>query len=160
MIPRLASYYDRDYCAAATVKLLRDREGRYPALVNAGKLPAADAVAGLERARVIVAQWKWVMDPAGPIDPPWDEARGVYGFGAYDHELAADLAGAVTRARAIADRDPSNADRRELADLYAALAWWQQRPAGCASCRIVSETTAIRRIAARDRAAAERRLAA
>ncbi|MDP1026364.1 hypothetical protein Q5H91_04000 [Sphingomonas sp. KR1UV-12] len=160
MIPRLATYYDRDYCAAGAVHLLREREAKYPALIAAGKLPAETGALGQDRARALVAQWCWAMDLHGPIYPPWDEGRGVHGFGAYEFELAEEMTAAAARGRAIADRDPTSWAKREIADLCDALAWWQSRDPGTYSCRIVRETVAARRCAAaataseRDRKAA------
>ena len=46
----------------------------------------------------------------------------MYGFGAYAFELAAEMAAAATRARALAYRARDDADAAALADLYDALA--------------------------------------
>ncbi len=146
--PRLAAYHLRECCAAAATRILREREARYPALIEDGKLKAADAAASLEFARVIVAQWKWAMDPAGPIDPPWDAERGVYGWGAYNHELVAELTGAARRAQGIADRTRTQA-AVDFADLCAALLWWQDRDPRGYEARIVQDTGDDRRFAAR-----------
>ncbi len=146
--PRLAAYHLREVCAAGAVQLLREREARYPALIEAGRLKAADATASLERARIIAAQWKWAIDPAGTIDPPWDDVRGVYGWGAYNHDLVAELRGAADRARAIADRTGTQA-AIEFADICAALLWWQDRDPGTYEARIVRDTGGDRRWAAR-----------
>lgn len=146
--PHLAAYHLRECCAAAATRILREREARYPALIEADKLKAADAATGLERARVIVAQWKWAMDPSGAIDPPWDAERGVYGWGAYNHELVAELAGAERRAQAIANRAPTQ-QAIDVADLYAALHWWQHPDPRSHTARIVLDTTVERRCAVR-----------
>ena len=153
-VPRLASYYERDYCAAAAVHLLREREAKYPALVTSGTISAAAAARGLELMRVVVAQWRWVMDAEGSADPPYDDALGAYGWGAYDWDLAKELAEVARRARANADRDHGSWEKAELADLCEALAWWQARPADRCSNRIVLETSSTRRIRDRDRAKA------
>jgi len=69
MTPRLAGYRPRECCAAAATRILREREARYPALIEDGRLKAVDAATSLEAARVIVARWMWATDPAGTIDP-------------------------------------------------------------------------------------------
>lgn len=147
-MPPLAAYHLLEICAAGAARILREREERYPALIEATKLKAADAAASLERARVIVAQWKWAMDPAGAIDPPWDDVRGVYGWGAYNHELVDDLRGGAKRARAIADRTGTQA-AIDFADICAALLWWQDRDPRGYEARIVQDTGDDRRFAAR-----------
>jgi hypothetical protein len=146
--PRLAAYHLRECCAAAATRILREREARYPGLIEAGKLTAAGAAASLELARVIVAQWTWAMDPAGAIDPPWDAALGIHGFGAYNHDLVAELAGAARRARSIADRVGSQ-QATDFADMCDALHWWQDRDPGTYEARIVRDTGGDRRWAAR-----------
>ena len=150
--PRLANRPGlREYLAAAAVHLLRQREASYPALVTAARMTATAAADKLELARILVAQWRWVIDPACLPLPVFDDRTGH--FGVFDHVLAAELTAAAARARTIAVRDPRTgltpfhslddaafaallpADRRrveaeELADLYEALAWWQAPCAG------------------------------
>lgn len=120
--PRFAEFSQRDYCAAAARHLLRERENRYPALVEAGKLEADHADLALSRARAIAAQWAWIV--AGPAEVPWDAVNQIYGFGAYNHDLVDELATAADRARVIAHR---KGDDRSIvfADLCDALAWHQ-----------------------------------
>ncbi|WP_242095451.1 hypothetical protein [Sphingomonas sp. CROZ-RG-20F-R02-07] len=154
-IPRHACHHLRDYCAAATVHLLREREARYPALVNAGKVTAEDAATRLELALAIVAQWRWVVDPAAPVLPAFGE-RGY--FGAHGFEMRDELATAARRQRAVADRNPDNADAAELADLYEAVAWWQQGHPGDA--RIITDVCAERAATWRQRDASSPRMAA
>lgn len=146
--PRLAAYHLRECCAAAATRILREREARYPGLIEDGKLKAADAATSLELARVIVAQWKWAMDSAGAIDPPWDAERGVYGWGAYNHDLTNELAGAARRAQGIADRTGTQ-QAIDFAGLCAALHWWQQSEPRSHTARIVLDTTVERRCAVR-----------
>lgn len=146
--PRLAAYHLRECCAAFAARLLREREAGYPPLIEAGTLKAADAVASLERARAIVAQWKWAMDPAGPINPPWDDERGIFGFGAYNHELVDELKVVSQRARATAKRAATQ-QTIDIADLCDALLWWQDRDPCTYEARIVRDTGGDRRFAAR-----------
>lgn len=146
--PRLTAYHLRDCCAGAAIRILHEREARYPSLIEAGKLKAADAAASLELARVIVAQWTWVMDSAGAVDPPWDDVRGVYGWGAYNHDLTAELEGAARRAKKIADRTGTQ-QAIDFADLCAALHWWQQPEPRSHTARIVLDTTVERQCAVR-----------
>ncbi|RIA37508.1 hypothetical protein DFR49_3393 [Hephaestia caeni] len=143
--PRLA--HEIDALADAARYLLRQREAQYPRLIEAGKLKQADAVEKLERARALVAQWNWAADrTAGPID--WeahDPNRGA--FGPWNYELLDEITTAAARQRIAADRVPNDAGAARLADLYAALAWWQAECAGVA--RIVMETDVRRRGALR-----------
>ncbi|MEG3151783.1 hypothetical protein U1769_17970 [Sphingomonas sp. ZT3P38] len=122
-IPRIVRQHDYPYCAAATRHLLREREDKYPALVTAGKLTASAAAEGLERLRCIVAQWKWVIDPACPPAPPFDPDTGD--FGAHNYLLAAEMRRIATATRRRADHYPDSFEVCELADLCEALAWYQ-----------------------------------
>ncbi|HEU0045106.1 hypothetical protein [Sphingomonas sp.] len=122
-----------DYLLDAARRLLAEREARYPAMIEAGKLAVADATRKLELARCLVAQWRWAADPARATLGEWREPGH---FNAWAHELAAEIADAATRARALADRDPTPL-RREVADMYEALAWWQQ-PVSPGRARIVA----------------------
>ena len=128
--PRLARRDTLDYCAAAAVHLLREREARYPALVEAHKLSPNAAAAHLEAARCLVAQWRWTINPARPPLPRFDEWAGR--FGSHNYILAAEIRDAARRQCTLAERDPQDADAVELADLYDALAWWQHDVAGLA----------------------------
>ena len=140
--PRLATAEHRTACLRAVEKLLRDREAAYPALIERERMTAADAASKLELARVLLAQWRWVIDGAAEV--PWDEARGIAGWGAYDFELAAELRGACERADAVATRQGSKSDRL-YADLCEALHWWQLSDQGLSGvARIVSYTIACR----------------
>jgi hypothetical protein len=142
--PRYADFTQRDYCADAARHLLRERETRYPALVEAGKLEADHAELALSRARAVAAQWAWIV--AGPAEVPWDEVNQVYGFGAYNHDLIDELATAAARARAIADR---KGDERSIvfADLCDALAWHQSDTGRHSTADIVWQVMIERRCA-------------
>jgi len=153
--PRFADFTQRDYCADAARHLLRERETRYPALVEAGKLEADHAELALSRARTIAAQWAWIV--AGPAEVPWDEVNQIHGFGAYNHDLVDELATAADRARTIANR---KGDDRSIifADLCDALAW-HQRDTGRHSMADIVWQVMIERRCARP-APAEKRKAA
>jgi len=153
--PRFADFFQRDYCADAARHLLRERETRYPALVDAGKLEADHAELALSRARAVAAQWEWIV--LGPAEVPWDEVNQIHGFGAYNHDLVDELATAAARARAIADR---KGDERSIvfADLCDALAW-HQRDTGRHSMADIVWQVMIERRCARP-APAEKRKAA
>lgn len=140
--PRLATAEHRAGCLRAVEKLLRDREAAYPGLIERERMTAVDAARKLELARVLLNQWRWVIN--GSAEVPWDEARGVAGWGAYDFELAAELRGACERADAAAVRQGSESDRL-YADLCEALHWWQLSDHGLSGvARIVSHTLACR----------------
>ncbi|SEM62169.1 hypothetical protein SAMN05192583_0862 [Sphingomonas gellani] len=124
-MPRLADYRFRDYCADAAAHLLRGREANFPAHVKAGRLTAEAAEEGLALSRAVAAQWRWIIDPAAPACPEWDDRTGY--FGRYNHLMVAELATIAAKARAQADRDPTSDERRIMADLCDALAW-HQRP--------------------------------
>lgn len=122
---RFCAHEHREYLADAAGRLLRDREQGYPGFVAAGKLTAAEAADGIRRAECIAAQWRWIVDPAQPPLPPFDDATAGH-FGAPSGALAADLATASARARTLADRRAGDPVACVLADLYAALAWLQR----------------------------------
>lgn len=153
--PRFADFTQRDYLADAARHLLRERENRYPALVEAGKLEADHADLALSRARAIAAQWAWIV--AGPAEVPWDEVNQIYGFGAYNHDLVDELANAAARARTIADR---KGDDRSIvfADLCDALAW-HQRDTGRHSMADIVWQVMIERRCARPAPTEQRRAA-
>lgn len=127
MMPRLADYRFRDYCAAAAAHLLRGREANYPGMIEAGKITVEASEEAQQLLRALVAQWRWVMDPTKPLRPAWGAETGY--FGRHNWLLVDELATIVTRARAQADREPSF-KRREMADLCEALAWHQQPLSG------------------------------
>lgn len=153
--PRFADFTQRDYCADAARHLLRERENRYPALVEAGKLEADHAEVALSRARAITAQWAWIV--AGPVEVPWDDANQIYGFGAYNHDLVDEIANAAARARTIANR---KGDDRSIvfADLCDALAW-HQRDTGRHSMADIVWQVMIERRCARSAPAKKRKAA-
>ncbi len=128
--PIYAAPQHRHLCARAAQMLLRIREEGYPAAIEAKKITPADAERGLRLARCIVDQWRWIMDPAQPPCPAWDEKTDL--FGAYSFELEAELSRAAVRQRAIAKRKPVNDAAVQLADLYEALAWLQRTRHGVA----------------------------
>lgn len=159
MTPRYAASDHRELCLAAARHLLAEREARLPGLVERGKITAAESARRQELARCLVAQWRWVVDPASPPQPAFDEAT-LSRFGAPDWELVADLREAAARARTIAQRGtarPGDVDPHQLADLYEALAWLQRPPLGWG---IVDQVAAARAATAQWRAQAQRRLAA
>lgn len=147
----------REACLDAALHLLREREERYPALIEKGRLSREDAVEGLERARCAVAQWRWIADPACPPLPPFDMATAGH-FGMPERALTAELHRAATRARELADRTPADKRLARRADLYAALAW-HQRP-GRITVAIVEEVDFCRTTTAAWRAGRHRSLAA
>ena len=120
----------RHLCARAAVMLLRIREQGYPAAIVANKITPADAERGLRLARCIVDQWRWIVDPAQPPCPVWDEKTDL--FGAYSFEMEAELARAAVRQRMIAMRKPVDEGAVQLADLYEALTWLQRTRHGVA----------------------------
>lgn len=153
--PRFADFSQRDYCADAARHLLRERETRYPKLIDEGKLDADRAELSLSRARAIAAQWAWIV--AGPAKVPWDEVNQIYGFGAYNHDLVDELATAADRARTIANR---KGDDRSIifADLCDALAW-HQRDTGRHSMADIVWQVMIERRCAQPATAVQRRAA-
>ena len=128
--PKFAERHYRRLCAQAAVVLLRTREEGYPAAIKANKMTATDAERGLRLAQCIVDQWRWIMDPARPPCPPWDEKTDL--FGAHSFEMEAELARAAERQRTIAKRKPADEAAAQLADLYEALAWLQRTRHGVA----------------------------
>lgn len=130
-------------CAAAKVEqLLAEREARYPALVEAGKLSEEDAANGLILLRALAAQWRWAIEtaqPALPIEP-------LSPFGASVVDLAAETRRIAERARAMADRSPGDDRAAETADLCEVIAWWQHID-GCGP-RITGWVDCERRVAA------------
>lgn len=128
--PVYTSPQHRHLCLRAAVMLLRIREEGYPAAIEANKITEADAERGLRLARCIVDQWRWIMDPAQPPCPAWDEKTDL--FGAYSFEMEAELVRAAERQRAIAKRKPTDEGAVQLADLYEALAWLQRTRHGVA----------------------------
>lgn len=129
-LPVYTAPQHRHLCARAAQMLLRIREEGYPAAIEAKKITAADAERGLRLARCIVDQWRWIMDPAQPPCPTWDEKTDL--FGAYSFELEAELVRAAERQRVIAKRKPVDEAAVQLADLYEALAWLQRTRHGVA----------------------------
>ncbi|EZP57235.1 hypothetical protein [Sphingomonas sp. RIT328] len=128
--PAFIAPQHRRVCALAALTLLHAREQGYPSAVEAGKITAADAERGIYLARCIVTQWRWVLNKTKPPCPDFDDHTDL--FGAYNSELAVELARAAERQRLIARRKPDDAAAMELADLYEALAWHQQTHAGVA----------------------------
>lgn len=153
--PRFADFSQRDYCGVAARHLLRERETRYPKLIEERKLDADRAELALSRARAIAAQWAWIA--AGPVEVPWDEVNQIYGFGAYNHDLVDELATAADRARTIANR---KGDDRSIifADLCDALAW-HQRDTGRHSMADIVWQVMIERRCGRPAPAEQRRAA-
>lgn len=144
---RYAEHQHHELLLAAAEHLLAERERRYPALVEAGKVTPTEAAKRLGLARCLVAQWRWIVDPAAPPCPSFDD--DILGhFGAPEWEIARDLRDAATRADGLRDRRiPGLPDPAQLADLYAALAWLQRPPsadrAGIVTCvRLGREATA------------------
>lgn len=138
--PRLADPHRLDYCAAAARYLLAEREAAYPRLVETGKLTQDAADRGLAVMRSVVAQWRWIVDPAAPPLPPFDFTSAI--FGAFNGQMVAELDRVATAARQRAARAPDDRDAADLADLCEALAWHQADEAGVA--RIVSIIDALR----------------
>lgn len=132
--PSVVHWNDRPYLLAGARHWLETRDRDYPRLIEDHKLAQALAVEKLERARCIVAQWLWVCDPANPPAP----AFGDHGlFGALNVDLAAEIAEAASVARYRAGKRPADARAAMLADLYEALAWWQQPQGESGLARIV-----------------------
>jgi hypothetical protein len=138
--PRLACITTREYLAAATVHILREREAKYPAAVTAGKMTPEASATGMELMRCIVAQWRWAIDPAQPDAPAFDYDTGQ--FGTPNHVLEAELRRVADRARALALRNPVDFATGEMADICEALAWYQHSE--CGEARIVVQVTAER----------------
>lgn len=123
--PHLATLEHRAALADAARQLLVDRERNYPDLVAGGKLTAQAAGNGIRCARALYAQWCWIVDPACPPLPPFDEGTGG-SFGAPSSEIAADLARTAARTSKLAAKSPDEPLLATLAESYAALAWCQQ----------------------------------
>jgi hypothetical protein len=121
--------FDRAYLAWIALTLLRDREGSYPVRVADGRMTQAEADASLAVSRAIVAQWRWAIDPALSPLPAEQEAGGH--FGAAEPAMLAQLRTLATWARGHAAQAPDDRLRAHDADLYEALAWWQDSDGGC-----------------------------
>lgn len=132
--PRLVRANDRAYLRAGVAHWLATRDRDYPAAIEARKLAQDVAVEKLELARCTLAQWNWACDPAEPPEPPYGDAGP---FGAPYYRLAAEIAEAATVTRHRAERDPTNSEATLLAELYEALAWWQQPHGQSGTPRIV-----------------------
>lgn len=143
--PRLAQSNALDYLAEAVTFLLKDHEARYPRLVAQGKITPDEAEHGLNLMRAIDAQWRWVMDPAHPPAPAYDDDSGEFGF--LNFHLAAKMAKMAEKTRAIATSKPGDFRAQEMADLCEGLAWFQQDVAG--SARIVMYMASVRKMRAK-----------
>ena len=108
--------------AAMAAQLLAQREERYPALVDAGRLDPHVADRGRRVMRAIAEQWRRVTTRE-PLSAPLDYGADL---GASWAEMLADLASAATRAAQIAAKAPDDRQLREQADLTRALHWHQQ----------------------------------
>jgi hypothetical protein len=148
--PALVCANDRAYLRAGVAHWLAARDRDYPAAIEARKLAQDAAVEKLELARCLLAQWNWVCDPAEPPEPPYGDAGP---FGAPYYRLAAEIGEAATIARQRASRDPANAEAALLAELYEALAWWQQPHGESGTPRIVFWTDLDRHLRREARAA-------
>ncbi len=121
--------FDRAYLAWVTLTLLRDREASYPVRVADGRMTQSAADASLAVSRAIVAQWRWAIDPALSPLPPEQDAEGH--FGAAEPAMLAQLHTLATWARSHAAQAPDDRLRAHDADLYEALAWWQDSDGDC-----------------------------
>ena len=148
--PKVVRMNDRAYLLAGTIHLADQRDRAYPGLIEAGKIKQAIAVEKLELSRCMVAQWRWACDPAEPFEPPYGN---VGPFGAPYYRLAEEMTAAAETARRRADRVPEDTRAAMLADLYEALAWWQQPYVESGTARIVFWVEIERRARARQRAA-------
>ncbi|MBI0475018.1 hypothetical protein D9601_06545 [Sphingomonas sp. MA1305] len=128
--PRFADPRYRRDCARAALRLLRDRQAALPRFVEQGQIEQADADRAIRLAECLVAQWRWIVDPARPGLPSFDDRTGF--FGAFCFELAEDLATAARRQRARAERPGAAEDASALADFYEALAHLQRVRVGAA----------------------------
>ncbi|MGR6327705.1 hypothetical protein ACU5AX_01430 [Sphingomonas sp. XXL09] len=142
--PRFADPRYRRDCARAALRLLRDREAALPRFVEQGQIEQAGADRAIHLAECLVAQWRWIVDPARPPLPAFDERTGF--FGAFCFELADDLATAARRQRARAERADASEDATALAELYEALAYLQRVHVGAAL--VVGEVDVERSMAA------------
>lgn len=141
--PALVRANDRAYLFAGVEHWLAARERDYPAAVAAQKIAAAVAADKLHLSRCLAAQWRWACDDAEPAEPPY----GDHGpFGAPYYQLAAEIAEAAATARQRAEREPADTNKAQLADLYEALAWWQQPHGQSGTPRIVFWTDLDRRM--------------
>lgn len=116
------------YCAAAAVHLLREREAKYPIEVEKRRMAQQASADGLERMRCIVAQWRWVIDPARPPLPSEHVKTGR--FGCHVIDLDAEMQHVAERSRARAAADPVSWEKEEMANLCEALAYYQRRYIG------------------------------
>jgi len=121
--------FDRAYLAWVTLTLLQDRESSYPVRVADGRMTQAAADASLAVSRAIVAQWRWAIDPALSPLPAEQNAGGH--FGAAEPAMLAQLRTLATWARGHAAQAPDDRLRAHDADLYEALAWWQDTDGDC-----------------------------
>lgn len=122
-LPRLVTEYALDYVAAATRHLMREREAGYSRAVEAGKMTEADAAHGLIVMRAVAAQWAWVIGDT-PL-PEWS-AETFGHFGAAERMLATEMQTAAARAHDRAAAVPDDAERRQWAEIFDALTYWQQ----------------------------------
>jgi hypothetical protein len=141
--PALVRANDRACLRAGAAHWLATRNRDYPAAVKANKITAEAASDKKALARCLLAQWDWACDPAMPPEPPYGDAGP---FGAPYYRLAAEIGEASTVARQRAARDPANREAASLAELYEALAWWQQPHDDSGTPRIVFWTDLDRRM--------------
>lgn len=122
-------FFDRAYLAWVTLTLLRERERSYLERVADGRMTQAAADASLAVSRAIVAQWRWAIDPA-LLPLPAEQDTGGH-FGAAEPAMLAQLRTLATWARDHAKQAPDDRLRAHDADLYEALAWWQDSDGDC-----------------------------
>ena len=132
----------REYLARVARYLLAQRETLLPAEVAAGRITPLQRDAKLDAARALAAQWNWATDLAAPPPPDMGE-RGL--FGAWNFEIAIDLADAAERAADRAARRPGDDQAAAMAVAVEALAWLQRLDGDRYNSRIVAAVAAERR---------------
>lgn len=118
--PRLAPNWPA--CARAARQLLEQRQERYPALIEAGRLDPAEAARGLAVMGAVAALWN-LIDAQEPLPAPLDFAAEL---GASWPAMLAELARAAARTAEIAAAAPDDQTKREQTELAIALHWHMQ----------------------------------
>ena len=118
--PRLSPNWTA--CARAARQLLDQRQDRYPALVETGRLTPAEAARGLRVMGAVVALWA-LVDAREPLPDPLDYPAAL---GAGWAEMIAELDTAAARAAQLATGAPEDRAKREQAELAKALHWHMQ----------------------------------
>lgn len=126
--PRRPRWYGETAALAEVARFIcRQRAETYPALVEQGKVPAAEAAHATAVARAIADDWSWAESPHGPPPSHPGITRGDR-IASLEHALqrwqARTTAAAADRATG-ADRLQAHHD---LVELIATLLWRERQP--------------------------------